>query len=358
MPTFLPEPAELEVVKRAAKSAQIAQLCALPQNSTKGTIAICVVRNEINRLPEFFDHHRSLGFERFVFIDNGSSDGTREYLLQQCDTGVFATSDIFHWTAKHGWIMQVIERLGQTRWYALLDADEHLVFAHCESHTIHQFVSGLQARGIKRARACLVDMYNERAVFGASDIHGTFEDRYRYYDAKGYSEHRSGRLTVRTGGPRARMADSLGHHHSPALTKYPVFQMDKGEVAYNPHVIWPPLDTLTDPCLLALKHYKFDDALSQKMDYALKTGAYWNDSAEYALYKDWNEQNPDKSLLYSGSARYQCAQDFAECGLIEGMDELSGERSINDRLAHARSLGRAGHFKHASEPLQGNLKNG
>lgn len=345
MQPILPEPDELQIVLREAQSARISQLCPLPQSSTKGAVVLCVVRNEITRLPEFLEHHRALGFERFAFIDNGSEDGTREYLLQQCDTGVFATSAPFHWTAKHGWIMQVIERLGRERWYALLDADEHLVFAHCETRVIRDFVSGLQSRGIRRARACLVDMYSDQAVFGSGQHKGSHVQTYPFFDSQGYKEHRTGRLTVRTGGPRERMANSLGHKHSPALTKYPLFRLDRDEVAYNPHLIWPPLDAVEDPCLIALKHYKFDAALAQKIDYALQTGAYWNDSAEYALYRDWIQRYPGQSLHYSGSARYERSQDFIANGLIEELDELAGDASIQNRLARARAMGRANQFK-------------
>lgn len=342
--TFLPEPPELQVVMQAARTAKISQLCPLPQKSTRGAIIMCVVRNEIHRLPDFFRHHRNLGFERFVFIDNGSDDGTLEYLIQQCDTGVFATSEPFHWTAKHGWIMRVIERLGLENWFALLDADEHLVFAHCETRTIRELVFALESRGITRARACLVDMYSDQAVFGEHDDKGGLEVTYPYFDTNGYSEHRSGRLTIRTGGPRGRMAAALGRDHSPALTKYPIFKLGKGEVAYNPHLIWPPLDAADDPCLLALKHYKFDTALAQKVTYALQTRAYWNDSAEYALYDEWSQMYPGQSLLYSGSALYHTTQDFVACGLIDEIEELGFEPSIASRLERARTISRASEF--------------
>jgi hypothetical protein len=47
--------------------------------------AFLVVRDEIARLPDVFRHHRGLGIERFFVVDNGSSDGTLEFLQDQSD---------------------------------------------------------------------------------------------------------------------------------------------------------------------------------------------------------------------------------------------------------------------------------
>ena len=53
------------------------------------------VRNEIQRLPFFLNHHRTLGIRHFIVVDNDSSDGTLEYLKTQ--------SDIFIWRIKYSY---------------------------------------------------------------------------------------------------------------------------------------------------------------------------------------------------------------------------------------------------------------
>ena len=45
--------------------------------------ALMVVRNEAIRLPHVFEHHRKLGVDRFFVVDNGSTDGGRDWLLAQ-----------------------------------------------------------------------------------------------------------------------------------------------------------------------------------------------------------------------------------------------------------------------------------
>ena len=53
------------------------------------------VRDEMLRLPQNPDHHRSIGVARSFVIDNESTDGSREFLLAQPDCHVFMTHDSF-----------------------------------------------------------------------------------------------------------------------------------------------------------------------------------------------------------------------------------------------------------------------
>ena len=55
-------------------------------------VLISVVRNEADILPAFFDHYRGLGIRSFVLIDNNSTDGTREVLLEQPDVILYAAA--------------------------------------------------------------------------------------------------------------------------------------------------------------------------------------------------------------------------------------------------------------------------
>src|SRR4030095_5576466 len=54
-------------------------------------VVVCVVRNERTMLPHFLAHYRRLGAQHFVFIDNLSDDGTRDWLLAQPDVVLYST---------------------------------------------------------------------------------------------------------------------------------------------------------------------------------------------------------------------------------------------------------------------------
>src|SRR5262252_6665055 len=53
--------------------------------------AFIPVRNEVLRLPQTLGYYRKLGVARFFVVDNGSTDGSKEFLLAQPDCYVFVT---------------------------------------------------------------------------------------------------------------------------------------------------------------------------------------------------------------------------------------------------------------------------
>jgi len=58
-------------------------------------LAVSTVRNEIVRLPYFLAHHRKLGVGHFLFVDNGSDDGTIEFLGKQPDVSLWVATDSY-----------------------------------------------------------------------------------------------------------------------------------------------------------------------------------------------------------------------------------------------------------------------
>ena len=56
-----------------------------------GPILFSTVRNEALRLPWFLKHYRDLGVVHFLFVDNGSTDGTGDYLGGHPDVSVWRT---------------------------------------------------------------------------------------------------------------------------------------------------------------------------------------------------------------------------------------------------------------------------
>src|SRR5262252_7808355 len=91
-------------------------------------VVVCVVKNEALRLPYWLDYYRSMGFDRFVFVDNSSTDGTLELLLAQPDAYVFATTEPYA-ASKYGvtWTNAVLDAVCDGRWTLVADADELLV---------------------------------------------------------------------------------------------------------------------------------------------------------------------------------------------------------------------------------------
>ena len=67
----------------------------LPAIGGDEVLVVGCLRNEMLRLPAFLEHYRRLGVSRFLLVDNGSDDGSRELLLAQPDVTVFHTDQSY-----------------------------------------------------------------------------------------------------------------------------------------------------------------------------------------------------------------------------------------------------------------------
>ena len=74
-----------------------------------------------------------MGVRHFVFIDNGSGDGTEQFLMGQEDVTLYSAPWPFEHRRKSGWLLQAIEETGTDRWYLRLDSDEFLTWEGMET---------------------------------------------------------------------------------------------------------------------------------------------------------------------------------------------------------------------------------
>lgn len=307
---------EVDDIRVLAQSAKLNRVT--PPRSRVGQgrkpVVICVLRNEMPRLPYFLLHYRRLGAAHFLFIDNGSSDGSRAFLASQPDVDLFETDEPFNAKVKHGWITRLIHDYGD-RWYLLADADEHAVF---DGVADLPSLAGVAERlGRRRVRASLLDMYaNKPLAMNHRRRDQSLLQAYPFFDADGYHETRETVLTSRTGGPRQRALSCIEPSFAPQLTKYPLFRLAPDETAVSPHYIHPPL-VGEDPCWIALLHFKFDGDAVGHISEAIARGQYWQSSYEYRIYDRAIRRFPGFSFMFSQSCRYTGTADLVKRLFIE-----------------------------------------
>jgi glycosyltransferase involved in cell wall biosynthesis len=170
--------------------------------------AIVTVRNEIDRLPHLLDQHRRLGIDRFLIVDNNSTDGSADYLLTQPDVHVFWTDDAYQ-TARCGvdWIERILDEYGQDRWCLLIDADEVLSYPDDDRGSVGRLCDVLDRCGVNCLPTMSVDLYADESIVQTHLKSGqTYLDRCSYFDRAGYfkipAPHQFPRLF---GGVRARL---------------------------------------------------------------------------------------------------------------------------------------------------------
>lgn len=322
---------------------------------------LCVVRNEMNRLPQFLKYYRDKGIKRFLFIDNNSSDGSRDYLLGQNDCHVFLTHNLYR-EAKSGiaWWKSVLDEYGTGHWCLTVDADELLIYPSSETVSIPQLCEYLDQEGADALFTFLLDMYPKGSLEKAVPDPGTsFFQLAPYYD-KDYAF--VDRIKLRNkkpfppqeviGGPRARCfypdqgANSYARRlyihlmargllilrklgapvkvstvKSPALFKVPLVKW-KTSYRYLASTHEIEGDIKLSKVTGALAHFKFFADFHERVKVALQKKQFSDGSAEYQQYMARMDDLEKGVFFYEGSRKFENSNDLVEHNLMTAPDDF------------------------------------
>jgi hypothetical protein len=189
-------------------------------------ILLCTLRNERIRLPFFLRYYRNLGVEHFLFVDNGSDDGSREFLALQPDVSIWMTAAGYK-AARFGvdWLTWLQRRYCHDHWCLTVDVDEFLVYPFCETRPLRALTAWLDASAVRSFSAMMLDMYPKGSMASRPYQEGQnpFEIA-QWFDSGNYTIHRNkglGNLWIQ-GGPRARVFFADQPEMAPALNKIPL----------------------------------------------------------------------------------------------------------------------------------------
>lgn len=267
-------------------------------------LCFCTLRNEKIRLKYFLDYYRDRGVDHFLFVDNDSGDGSREYLAEQPDCSVWWTDDSYK-RARFGmdWINRLLRLYGHKHWCLTVDPDEFLVYPFSDTRPIPALTDWLDASSIKSFGAMLLDMYPKGPINGQPYAEGQNPfDIACWFDAGNYSVTRNweyGNLWIQ-GGPRARAFFSDNPERAPALNKTPLVNWQKHYTyASSTHMLLPRgLNHVYDEwggekASGVLLHAKFLDTFNIKAAEELRRREHYAASAEYKAYAELLSENPD-----------------------------------------------------------------
>jgi hypothetical protein len=283
---------------------------------TPTEILCCVaVRNERPRLPWFVDYYRKLGVNRFFFIDNDSSDGTFEWLMEQPDVHVWHSALSFKLSNfGSSWFELLLRRYGQGHWCLTVDIDEFLIYEGSPERTLQAFCQDLEKRGKQVATGVLLDLYGDRPVsetiYRENDdplVHCPFFDR-NFCHSRTEKQGMYQNQTIFFGGVRQRVFPA---EHSYLLSKAVLMRYERDVVLTSgQHLtnIAEPLMAKEEICLL---HFKF---FASVVDYAkieAEREIHAMAGEQYKAYHDGLERDRSLSLY-----------DPAESVRFEGTDQL------------------------------------
>lgn len=292
----------------------------------KGSIlSFSTVRNELPRLPYFFEYYRDLGIEHFFFVDNDSTDGTREYLAAQPDTSVWTTQGSYK-RAKFGmdWLNALLNIYAHDHWALVVDVDEFLVYPKVDTRNLAALTDWLDASSRRSFGAMLIDMYSSTPIADTAYQPGDNPfDTLNYFDSGNYvyeQNHKYSNLWIQ-GGPRQRVFFHGQPELGPALNKIPLVRWSRGMVYISStHTILPRgLNRVYDMwggekasgCLL---HAKFLSIFADKAEEELARGQHYAASREYKAYQTHLAEG--QGLWTPNSTRFSGWQQLEQLGLI------------------------------------------
>ncbi|MBN2907370.1 MAG: glycosyltransferase family 2 protein [Rhodobacteraceae bacterium] len=267
-------------------------------------LVFATLRNERLRLPYFLSYYRDLGIGHFLMVDNGSDDGSREYLEAQPDVSLWRTDKSYK-RARFGadWLNWLQRRHGHGHWCLTVDVDEFFIYPFCDTRPITALTDWLDASSIKSFGAMLVDMYPKGPIDAVPyrEAQDPFEIA-SWFDSGNYTirkNRRYGNLWIQ-GGPRARTFFADRPDRAPALNKVPLVKWHRS-YAYvsSTHMLLPRgLNLVYDEwggekASGALLHAKFLHTFVEKSAEELTRRQHYANSHEYRAYNTVLRENPD-----------------------------------------------------------------
>lgn len=263
------------------------------------------VRNEMLRLPWFLDYYRKLGVQKFVVIDNGSSDGSFEYLLRQEDVYLFFTKqNYFASFVGMTWVNYLTKIFSRNGWAIYVDPDEALVYDDYENRSIIELISLLGKGSYDAMWGYMIDMF--------SQDDGSFEaGKLRCIDFTSEYSNFVGdfRINDKLSSPFTEVRGGIRYLFSGSeeLTKTPLINASRGvDFLQSSHRI--------SPCRifdgnLALLHYKFTDNIEIEAD----------------RVKNEKSRGVECNIRYE---KYSFARDTLRSNNFENLQSFSGSSDL------------------------------
>ena len=322
-----------------------------------GVTLLSRVKNESYFIEAFLAHYRNIGVTRFIFIDDDSSDGTREYLFEQADCMVLGSCYTYNGEhpisqverktssenlsiigSKNIWINLLFRKFAIGSWAIFADADEFLRLP--DNIGIEDVIIQLENAGSNAAWGVMLDVY-PRSIFELNEMSKDEKiDRSRewFFDAVPHLRLVQGEYPKHVyGGSRARLMQKFrtGRLMKPYF-KSKVRQI-KGKVPKFNNLVKTmlvkipqygyfrdvhfPYFTIDTRVLLPFDHYKFSGHIINRSYYAVSSGVYAANSFQYTSLSELltKMERADGSFLCRASKSTSDFQNYTSSNNVQGL---------------------------------------
>lgn len=276
---------------------------------------IGVVKNEAGKLDSFFNHYKKIGRFNYVFIDNGSTDRSKEIIINNGGT-VYQCLEPFSTHRKLSWINKVYSTFPNDVWTLLLDADELLIYNGYETLSINEVIQAFENLNINLVGAVMIDMFANHPT-NCKD----YLQEYIYFE-NNFHEEKSVYCNAVYGGIREREF-KFSNNRMFLVKKHPLIKKTHDTLLMHCHYIYPFKRNYESEIYLGLLHYKLFDREIEKYKRIASEESYGNGSIEYKNYykvlaqKAYEEifaisEYTEKYLGTESLEKIQCIKDVRE----------------------------------------------
>lgn len=289
----------------------------------KGEILlIAILRNESLRLPYFLEYYKSLGVDKFFFVDNNSSDMSREIILKEPKAHLFFTDESYinHWY----WMEYLLEMYGQEHWCLVVDIDELFAYPNFETTKLSSLINFLENSNYEAIRCFLLDVYSNNEIVenwkSPLEILNYFDKDYHETDFtfQNKKTHLPYIFKIFEGGMRERIFGKTNPPH--ILSKVPFFKYtSKSYLSQGMHAI--DNNVLADIQGVVF-HTKFlSDFIDEVKEESVR-GQHYGNAFYYKHYLQTIQKNEPITYYYEDSIKYQDSKQLIELDLMKTSEQF------------------------------------
>lgn len=299
-----------------------------PPSDPTRAVVLCLVRNGAAHLPTFLHYYERLGVDRFVLLDNGSTDATIALARQSDRVTLLSTALPFgtYEIALKRWLVRQFGSGGG--WCLVADMDELFDYPFSSRLPLREFLSYLNWRGYNAVSAQNLEMIPREAI---ADIQGRdnsdLELTHRHYDLSDIRKVRNqfwlerneldaeGHYT-HTGG----IWETVFGYHGSKLTKQPLLRPGRGMRVF-PYDIHFVANARIADVTGVFRHYKYTGTFIAHVEEEIRRRQHYGKAEIFDHYKRVLGENPGLTLFRSTAREYGAAEDLLDSGFLIASDK-------------------------------------
>ncbi|WP_319591759.1 glycosyltransferase family 2 protein [uncultured Draconibacterium sp.] len=295
----------------------------IPKGSNELRLFV-IARNESLRLPFFLRYYLDNGVDRIFFIDNNSTDNTREIALNYSNVHVFKIDKSFKnfWN----WIEFFLNKYGKNRWCLVVDVDELFSYPYIEIAPFKNLIEYMELNKYDAIRSFLLDIYSNKPIINTGYTSNDNPLKYcQYFDAHYYCGEVNlldkrrweyFKTLIYYGGMRERVFNRIiGTNWNYHLSKISLFKYsDKVYLTEGMHAInGAQIADITG----IVFHSKYMQDFIERVMIESEREVHFGNALEYKIYNQACILEKDINLYYKKSVQFKNSKQLVKLGMMK-----------------------------------------